>query len=328
MTESEGWSMPLEFSGVFAEYRACRRVSVAWDASNLGAIRVSGPGAYDLVQRTFTSDLRRSGPGRSLYTFLLSEDGSVVDDLMVWWVDRDVFVLTPNRSEPVLHALRSGPDATVDVEDVTSGRVLLALQGAQATERMAELAPEAVSMPAFRVRRIDVDGYPAIVATTRFGGRLGFELHLTPESAGTVYGALLARGVTPAGLAMRETHRVEYGIPRHGYELVPGITPLELGFAHTVGFDTDFVGRAALLQRRKHGVERVLRSVVMSGRRVPEQGSGVFVDGRPVGYLTSGNYSPDLHRGVGLGFIRPEVDPGSAITVRTGRGDMDGEVTR
>jgi aminomethyltransferase len=329
MTDSDGWTMPVEFAGVFAEYQACRKSSVVWDASNLGAIRVSGPGAYGLVQSTFTGDLRRAEPGRSLYAFLLSErDASVVDDLMIWWVEPELFVLTPNRTEPVLHALCSARVPDTGIEDVTGDRVLLALQGAQAVDRMAELAPEAARMPVFRCRRVALEAGPAIVATTRFGGRLGYELHLAPECARTVYRTLLGRGVTPAGLGMRETNRVEHGLPRHGYELVPGITPLELGLSQVVGFDTDFVGRAALLDRQRRGVERVLRTVVMAGRRAPEHGSGVFHSGQSVGEVTSGNYSPTRHRGVALAFVRPEVTPGSPVTVRTGRGDEDGEVAR
>jgi aminomethyltransferase len=127
---------------------------------------------------------------------------------------------------------------------------------------------------------------------------------------------------------MRETHRVEYGLPRHGFELVAGVTPLELGLDHVIGFETDFLGRTALLERQRQGVECVLRTLVMSGRRVPESGSDVCHDGQPVGRLTSSNFSPRLHRGVALGFVRPQVAPGSPVTVRTARGDVEGEVTR
>ncbi|TKA00302.1 glycine cleavage T C-terminal barrel domain-containing protein [Actinacidiphila oryziradicis] len=331
MAESEGWSMPLEFAGVFKEYQAHWKASVVWDASNLGSIRVSGPGARDLLQRTFTNDLRRCGPGRSQYTFLLSgADASVVDDLMVWWVETDLFLLTPNRPEAVLSALRSvqadGPRADCVIEDVSADRVLLALQGAQAAERMAELAPAAGSMPASGVRRLDFHGSTALVATTRFGRQSGFELQLAPPAARTVYRSLVARGVAPAGLGMRETHRLEVGIARHGFELGPAITPLEVGCERAVGFDTDFVGRSALITRRRRGIRQILRAIVMTGRQIPQHGGDVFLDDEKVGRVTSGNFSPRLHCGLALAFVRPEVAPGSTVTVSTVRGEADGTV--
>lgn len=319
--------MPLTFAGVFQEYHAHRKRSVVWDASNLGAIRVSGPGAFQLVQRTFTNDLRRCGVGGTQYTFLLAEaDASVVDDLMVWWVGDDDFLLTPNRPAAVLTALRSAP-LSCAVEDVSSGRVLLAVQGAEAVARMAQIAPAAASMPPFRVRECAFDGGVGLVATTRFGGQLGFELHLPPTLARDVYRLLVDGGVTPAGLAMRETRRMEAGIPRQDLELVPGVTPLELGLAQAVRSDTEFVGREAFTSVRLRGVERVLRAVVVRGRRVPEPGSDVARNGSSVGRVTSGNFSLRLHRGLALAFVRPEVEAGSEVTIRSPRGSVEGIVT-
>lgn len=323
--------MPLEFSGVFGEYRRHRTAAVVWDASNLGSVRVSGPGARELVQRTFTNDLRRSAPGRTQYSFLLSEtDAGIVDDLMVWWVDTELFLLTPNCPERVMSALWAVRDAarltSCEIEDVSSGRVLLALQGAEASAYMADMAPTSASLPAFRVRETKLRGCSGLVATTRFGREAGFELHLAPSSGRTVYRLLLERGVTPAGLAMRETHRIEAGIPRYGYELGPGVSPLEAGFPQAVGFDSDFVGRPALLDRRRRGIDRILRTVVVSGRQIPRPGWELFSDGRPVGYVTSGNFSPRLHRGIGFAFVRPGIEPGGTVTMRTPDSTVDVEV--
>ncbi|MBM0274291.1 hypothetical protein JM949_01835 [Micromonospora sp. STR1s_6] len=331
MTETDGWIMPLEFSGVFREYQAHRRSSVIWDASNLGSIRVSGPGALDLLQTAFTNDLRRCEVGRSQYTFLLSEvDAGIIDDLMIWRVDTELFYLTPNRPEPVLRALRQlrkhDRHPPCDIEDVSSDRVLLALQGAQARERMAELAPPAATMPALRVRRMTLAGGDALVATTRFGGQVGFELHLTPPVARTVYRTLVARGVAPAGLGMRETHRLESGIPRYGFELSTAVTPLETGSSQAVSFGTDFLGRSALLARRERGAQRLLRTIVMRTRQVPTAGSDVLAGDERIGQVTSGNFSPRLHRGIGFAFVRPEEPPGSEVTVRTQRGGVAAEI--
>ncbi|MEU3900082.1 glycine cleavage T C-terminal barrel domain-containing protein [Streptomyces sp. NPDC045251] len=332
MTEAGGWTLPLEYAGAFQEYRAHRRGAVVWDASDLGSVRVEGPGAFALVQRTFTNDLRRAGPGRSQYTFLLSaSDGGVVDDLIVWWVRDELLLLTPSRPDAVLDALRSvratGVGTDCAVSDVSPGRVLLAVQGEEARARMAGLDREAVRLGPFRVRETRIEGANGYVATTRFGGQTGFELHLPAAAARAVHRRLVGEGVAPAGLAMRETHRVEAGVPRHGHELGPGITPLDAGCGAAVALDTDFTGRDALLAAHRGGGRRILRSVLMGGRRPPSPGDAVLLSGEQMGTVTSGNYSPRHHRGLGLGFVRPDVPVGTGVTVRTRHGDLDGEVT-
>ncbi|WP_328946834.1 hypothetical protein OG259_40540 [Streptomyces sp. NBC_00250] len=332
MTESGGWTLPLEYTGAFQEYRAHRRGAVVWDSSDLGSVRVEGPGAFALVQRTFTNDLRRAGPGRSQYTFVLSPaDGGVVDDLIVWWVRDELFLLTPSRPDAVLDALRSvratGVGADCAVSDVSHDRVLLAVQGEEARARMAGLDPDAARLGPFRVRETRIEGAPGFIATTRFGGQTGFELHLPAAAARAVHRRLVGEGVAPAGLAMRETHRVEAGVPRHGRELGPGITPLEAGCAAAVALDTDFTGRDALLAAHRTGNRRILRSVLMGSRRPPSPGDAVLLADEQVGTVTSGNYSPRHHRGLGLGFVCPDVPVGTGVTVRTPHGDLDGEVT-
>jgi aminomethyltransferase len=319
MTDADGWSMPLEYAGVLAEYRACRRSAVVWDASNLGSVRVCGPGAAGVVQRTFTNDLHRAGVGGSQYTFLVAEtDGGVVDEAVVWWVRADLVLVMPNRPGPVVAALRRAAGDRARVEDGTAGRALLAVQGPRAADLVGGLVPAAAAMGPARVLPAEVDGRPVVVATTRFGRRPGFELHVEAGAAPAVHRALVAAGAVPAGLAMRETHRIEAGVPRPGFELGPDVSPFELGFAHTVRFDTEFTGRAALRARRSRGVDRVLRTVVMAGRRVPARGSTLYLGETGIGRITSGNYSPRLHRGLAFAFVRPDVPPGTAVTVSGG----------
>jgi aminomethyltransferase len=331
MIESDGWVMPLEFSGVFQEYQAHRKASVVWDASNLGSIQVSGAGAYELIQNTFTNDLRRCRVGRSQYSFLLTEaDASIVDELMIWWVDSELFILIPSRPREVLgvllsvwHARSRRPCA---VEDIAPSRVLLAVQGPSAESRIAEIVPSAVALAPFRVRTAQIGGTLGIAATTRFARKPGFELHLAPSVGRAVYRSLVANGVAPAGLGMRETHRLEAGIPRYGAELGPGITPLEAGFARAVGFDTDFIGRAALLKKQQRGIDKVLRTIVMTGPQAAQPGAGVFSSDTLVGHVTSSNFSLALHRGIAFAYMRPEVELGSQVTIPAARGDVVGQV--
>ena len=125
---------------------------------------------------------------------------------------------------------------------------------------------------------------------------------------------------------MRETHRLEAGIPRYGFELGPGVTPAEAGFPQAVRFDTDFIGRTALVRKQQRGIEKILRTVVMNGRQAVPPRAGLFLDGSRVGGITSSNYSPRLHRGIAFAFLRPEVELGSTVTIPTAHGDVTAEV--
>ncbi|HEX7167226.1 MAG TPA: glycine cleavage system aminomethyltransferase GcvT [Acidimicrobiales bacterium] len=307
-----GWEMPLAYpAGTLAEHRACREQSVAFDVSHLGTVEVAGPDAFDRLQRTLTNDLTRIGPGRAQYTHLLDEqDASVLDDIIVWWVGDDRFHVMPNASNTsrVLDA--------VGGTDVTSQRAIVAVQGPTARATVAELSPDAAAVPRFGVTTVDWNGEPVVVAGTGYTGEDGVECAVPAAIANRFWDALLAAGVAPAGLGARDLLRLEAGLPLHGHELGPGITPLQAGLAWVVRWDKgDFRGRAALEAERDGGPRRRLRGIVVDGRQPPREGYAVLVDGEPAGTVTSGNFSPALGKGIALAFLPPTVDVGAAVEV-------------
>jgi aminomethyltransferase len=304
-----GWEMPLQYpSGTLAEHRACRSDAVAFDVSHLGAVRLTGAGALARLQRTLTNDLGKIAPGRAQYTHLLDPgDASVLDDIIVWWVDEERFEVMPNASNTsrVVEALGG--------EDVTATRAVIAVQGPGARDHLAKVAPEAAHVKRFRVTEVDVVGVSCVVAGTGYTGEDGVEVAVPADEATKVWEAILAAGVVPAGLGARDTLRLEAALPLHGHELGPGITPLQAGLGWVVAWDKgDFLGRTALLAEREAGVARVLRGLEVEGRRPPRAGQAVLVDGEPVGEVTSGNFSPTLGRGIALGFVPPTEVPEEA----------------
>lgn len=312
-----GWEMPLAYGeGTIAEHRACRTAAAVFDVSHLGTVRVQGPEAFGQLQAVLTNDLAKIGPGRAQYTHLLDEaDASVLDDLIVWWVDEHAFDVMPNASntDRVL--------AAVGGLDVTSTRAIIAVQGPQARARLAQLAPEAAAVGRFRVAHATVDGVGCVVAGTGYTGEDGVELAVPSERAPVVWDALLALGLVPAGLGARDTLRLEAGLPLHGHELGPGITPLQAGLGWVVAWDKPggFRGRDALVAERRRGVTRRLRGLVTPGRRPPRAEQVVLVDGEPAGVVTSGNFSPTLGHGIALAFLPPQVPDGAAVAI-DGRG--------
>ncbi len=318
-----GWEMPLAYeAGTVAEHLACRRDAVVFDVSHLGTVRVEGDEARDRLQRAFTNDLGKVGPGRAQYTHLLDEaDGSVLDDIIVWWVATDVFDVMPNASNT------DRVVAAIGGRDTTAQRAVLAVQGPAARERLAAVAPELAAVGRFRVAEARWRGADVVVAGTGYTGEQGVEIAVPADAAPVLWEALLDAGVVPAGLGARDTLRLEAGLPLHGSELGPGITPLQAGLGWVVAWDkTAFCGREALVRERERGVERLLRGLATDGRRPPRAGCQVLVDGREVGVVTSGNFSPVLGHGIALAFLPPDVAEGAAVEVDVRGSTLQGRV--
>ena len=258
-----------------------------FDVSHLGSVRVHGAGAFATLQWALTNDLDRIEPGRAQYTHLLDpDDAHVVDDLIVWWLAPGEFLVMPNASNtaPLVAALREAADVPRwrGVRPSTTSpptRVVLAVQGPDAARAArARRCPSGRGRRASRCGAVDFGRRtPGWVAGTGYTGEDGVELHVPLAAAGAVWRALLDAGITPAGLGARDTLRLEAGLPLHGHELGPGITPLQAGLGWVVRFDKgDFRGRAPLEAEQDRGVARRLRGLVVEGRQIPREGYPVL----------------------------------------------------
>lgn len=315
-----GWDMPLNYpDGTLAEHRACRHAAVAFDVSHLGTVRVEGPGAFDALQYALTNDLGKVEPGRAQYTHLLDpNDASVLDDIIVWWVDEQRFDVMPNASntDRVTSALSERASSSDGIEDVTASRAIVAVQGPDARQRLASVSPAAAAVKRFRVESVEWQGVPLVVAGTGYTGEDGVEVAVPAEHATAFWDAVLAAGVTPAGLGARDTLRLEAGLPLHGHELGPGITSLQAGLGWVVSWTKgDFRGREALAAEKERGVARLLHGLTTESRRPPRAEQAVLRDGQPVGEVTSGNFSPELGHGIALAFIPPDVEIGDELAI-------------
>ncbi len=310
-----GWEMPLEYEGTIAEHLACRHHAVMFDVSHLGTVRLSGAGSFESLQATLTNDLTKIGPGRAQYTHLLDDDGSVLDDIIVWWLPRgdhdvDVFDVMPNASNT--ERVR----AAIGGDDVTSNRALIAVQGPEALTLLGGVLPGAAEVKRFRVGSISWNGVDLTVAGTGYTGEAGVEIAVPAGAAGELWAVLEDAGLKPAGLGARDTLRLEAGLPLHGNELGPGITPLQAGLGWVVAFDKpDFRGRAALVDERARGPHRHLVGIETAGRRPPRHGCTIRHGGAVVGEVTSGNFSPVLEHGIALGFVTPEISVGAEVEI-------------
>ena len=296
-----GWEMPLAYSaGTLAEHAACRESAVMFDVSHLGTVRVEGPDSFDRLQSVLTNDLSKIAPGRAQYTHLLNDvDASVLDDIIVWWVSENVFDVMPNASNT------DRVVAAIGGTDTTATRAVIAVQGPDARRMVATFCPDAAAVPRFNVQEVSVCGHECIVAGTGYTGEDGIEIAVPVDGSADVWNALLAAGVSPAGLGARDTLRLEAALPLHGHELGEGITPLQAGLEWVVAWKKpSFLGREALVLEKESGVSRRLVGISIEGRRPARDGSLVLnADGKEIGIVSSGNFSPTLGRCVALAFV-------------------------
>jgi aminomethyltransferase len=319
-----GWEMPIEYpaGGVLKEHQAVREAVGLFDVSHLGKVSVTGPGAAAFVNRVLTNDLGRIGPGQAQYSLLCTDDGGVVDDLIVYLRGDDEVFLVPNAANTaaVVDTLRRATPADVDIENCHEQYGVLAVQGPRSEAVVASLGlPTDLDYMAFA--DTEWDGRPLVVCRTGYTGEHGYELLPRWEDAERLWDVLLEagepHGISPAGLGARDTLRTEMGYPLHGQDLSPTITPVEARTGWAVGWSKpEFVGREALVAEREAGPARVLRGVRSTDRGIPRPGMSVSrADGTRVGVVTSGTFSPTLRVGIGLALLDPSVAEGDTVQV-------------
>jgi aminomethyltransferase len=318
MTDFAGWLMPLRYGSETAEHRAVRGAAGLFDLSHMGEIAVSGPGAAAALDYALTGQPSALKLGRARYTMICAPDGGVLDDLIVYRLADTEFLVVANAANTpvVAAALReraAGYQAQVD--DRTDDYALIAIQGPHAARILAPLTGIDLGQVRYYAgQRAVVAGRDVLLARTGYTGEDGFELFTSPGDAEPLWLALTAAGeadgLVPAGLAARDTLRLEAGMPLYGNELGTEVTPFEAGLGRVVVLDKpgDFVGRAALAERAQAAPQRVLVGLTVGSRRVPRHGYPVLWDGQPHGTVTSGAPSPTLGVPIAMAYL----DPGPA----------------
>ena len=315
-TEFAGWEMPLQFEGIVAEHMAVRNDVGVFDVSHLGRFQVRGSGATDVLRYQLCNDIARIDPGRAQYTMALNQAGGVEDDIIVWRLGEEDYWVLPNGAnfdEIVARFAAAAPEG-VDVAEMRSRTVLLAVQGPQA--RGVVEAVLGVAPGRFRVITGEYDGEPFWEAGTGYTGERGAEIAVPLAAGGRLLRELTAAGAAPCGLGARDTLRLEMGYPLWGQDLDEHTTPLEAGLGWVVDFDHEFVGRHALVRQQATGLPKQLVGFKLAGRRVPRPGYDLTV-GESQGVVASGNYSPVLGCGIGMGFVSPPTDaPAVSVDIR------------
>lgn len=323
MVDFAGWDMPVQYSGIIDEHVAVRTRAGLFDVSHMGEVEVRGPGAIAACQHATANDLSRLADGRAQYSLLLTPDGGIVDDVIVYRRAADrilICVNASNRARDVAYLQEHVRGA--EVVDRSDEYALLALQGPRATSVLAQLTgAQLARVPRFAFTESEVAGCGALIAHTGYTGEDGWELYCDPDAAESLWGAILeagkSEGVVPAGLGARDTLRLEAALPLYGHELGEDTTPFEARLGWVVRMEKDdFVGRAALEAHRQRGPRRCLVGIELDEPGIARAGYRVLQQDRPIGEVTSGTKSPTLGKAIALGYVEPAAsEPGTALAV-------------
>jgi len=320
-----GWQLPVQYTGLMEEHRAVRTAAGLFDVSHMGEFKVSGPRAESFLQQLTPNDVSKLTQGRIHYSGLLTGSGTYVDDLLVYRVAEEEFMLVVNaaNSNKDFAWLEERSPADVNLEDVSADYALLALQGPRAEEILAQTTEVDLSpIRYYRFELADIAGHQAIVSRTGYTGEDGFELYLSPTSAPAVWDRLLEagepHGLIPAGLGARDTLRLEAAMALYGHEIDDTTTPLDAGLGWVVKLAKgDFLGRDVLVAQKEQGLDKKLVGFEMVGRGIGRQGYEVLENGEVVGRVTSGSFSPTLEKAIGMAYVPPRLaEAGTEIEIQ------------
>ncbi|HET6379693.1 MAG TPA: glycine cleavage system aminomethyltransferase GcvT [candidate division Zixibacteria bacterium] len=315
MVPFAGYEMPVQYTSIIEEHRAVRTAAGLFDLSHMGEVLISGPEALSFARYAVVSDPGTLEPGQAQYSMLCTEEGGIIDDLIVYRTDEGYLIVcnASNREAVVRHldALRERGDFDASVEDRSDRTALIAPQGPVAAAILARLTDAPLDeLGYYRSLRGRVAGIDCLIARTGYTGEDGFELFCDARRARQLWEALREAGgdgLRPCGLGARDTLRLEAGMPLYGNELSRDVNPYEANLGRVVKLDKgEFVGRAALASVQQAGPRRKLVGLVMRENAIARSGYPVLVDGRQVGQVTSGTASPTLGERIAMAYVPAE----------------------
>lgn len=326
MAEFAGYDMPIWYAGIKAEHLAVRKSAGLFDLSHMGEVFIQGPRAYDLVQHLTCNDVRHIGDGGCQYTLFPTPEGGVVDDLIVYQLNPEHYMLVVNASniEKDVAWINQHNSFDATVNDRSAELSLVAVQGPRTDDILRDFGLKNIAcQSAFTFRQTKVQGHALTVAGTGYTGERGFELIVENDKAAWLWDRLMdvgtQYGAVPVGLGARDTLRLEMAYSLYGHELSDSISVLEANLGWTVRLGKgEFLGREALVRQKDEGVRRVIAGLTVDARQAsPRQGAPVYsTSGEDLGHVTSGSFSPSLERGIALALIAPEhAEVGSELLV-------------
>ena len=329
MVDFAGWEMPVQYTSIVEEHQAVRRAVGLFDIAHMGRIKFSGPDACSLLAHLLTNDVTKLQPGEIRYSLVTNEGGGILDDVLVYRFEPFYYLVVnaSNREKIVQWIVQRKNRFNVHVEDQTLATFMLAVQGPLALDVLhPHVNVEVANLKYYSGCEAMVFGRPALVSRTGYTGEDGFEIVVASSDGPDVWHRLITDGkemnLVACGLGARDTLRLEAGMPLYGHELSESIDPLTAGLSFAVKRKAeDFVGKAALAAIKSGGVHRERVGIELAGRRIAREGAALFFNGRQIGQVTSGTFSPTLQKPIAMAYI----DKGAAAVGQSVEVDIRGK---
>ncbi|MBC8754709.1 glycine cleavage system aminomethyltransferase GcvT [Kordia sp. YSTF-M3] len=338
MVPFAGYNMPVQYEGVKVEHETVRNGVGVFDVSHMGEFVISGPNALALIQKIGTNDASKLVDGKAQYSCMPNNDGGIVDDLIIYRVNEEKYILVVNASniEKDWNWISSHNDVGAEMKDVSDNYSLLAIQGPKAVEAMQALTE--VDLSNIKYYTFQIAKFAGvenvIVSATGYTGSGGFEIYCKNEDVAEVWERVFeagaAFGIKPIGLAARDTLRLEMGYCLYGNDIDDTTSPIEAGLGWITKFTKEFTNSEALRAQKRTGVERKLVAFEMQERGIPRQGYDIVDgNGNKIGNVTSGTMSPSMGVGIGLGYV-PTIftDVGSHIYIQIRKNRVPAQVVK
>jgi aminomethyltransferase len=321
-----GWAMPVQYTNVIDEHKATRNAAGLFDICHMGEIEVEGPQALDLLQLVLTRNLADQTIGQVKLSALLNEEGGIIDDLTVYKLDENSYMLVTNatpkdRDWQWINLIWRSKGFDCSLKDISDTMGKLDLQGPRSEEILQRLTEANLkTLRFYHFCESQVAGIPAIISRSGYTGEDGFEIYAAANIIGNIWDKLMIAGaqsgLKPAGLGARDTLRLEAGMMLNGQDMTEAVSPLEVPYSWIVDANKEFVGKTALMARKNSGIGNKLVGIEMTGRGIARHGYKVFHHLREIGIVTSGTFSPTLNKAIGLAFVNMAYSaPDTEITV-------------
>jgi aminomethyltransferase len=324
MIEFAGFEMPVSYKGIIEEHRAVRAAAGVFDLSHMGEFELRGPHALQLLEQALTNSAARLNPGQAQYTLMCLEGGGIIDDLIVYRLGSEHYMLCVNAAniEADRERLLELNGGRADFRDISTDTALVAIQGPRALGILQPLSRVSLTaIKRFWTATGAVAGVDCLIARTGYTGEDGFELFVAAAGAASLFDAILEagrdQGLLPCGLGARDTLRIEAGLPLFGHELDRETTPLEAGLANFVKFGRAFAGSKALEAEQVSGLRKRLVGVrTQDGRSIPRQDYQIVCSGAQVGTVTSGSFAPTFNRPLAMAYVSgTDISEGATVNV-------------
>ncbi len=316
MVPFAGFNMPVSYEGVNIEHETVRKDLGVFDVSHMGEFLISGEHALDLIQKISSNDASKLVDGKAQYSCMPNEDGGIVDDLIIYRINAEKYLLVVNASniEKDWNWISHHNTMDATMRDMSDEMSLLAIQGPKAAEAMQSLT--SIDLANMKFYTFEVGEFAevekVIVSATGYTGSGGFEIYFKNEDAEQIWDAVMKAGkgfgIKPIGLAARDTLRLEMGYCLYGNDIDDTTSPIEAGLGWITKFTKDFINSEELKKQKENGPKRKLIAFELDERGIPRQGYDIVdEEGNKIGVVTSGTMSPSLEKGIGMGYVPTEI---------------------